>query len=61
MVSFLEGEKTLTIVPLNADGTAILAIAALPAGTHALVAAYAGDRKFGHSWSGRFNAEVGRR
>lgn len=58
MVSFSEGDKTLAVIPLDADGTATLAIPTLAPGDHALVATYKGDKTFRHSESRRFDARV---
>ena len=50
-VGFLEGNTTLGEARLSAAGTAVFTTSTLPAGPHAIVAAYSGDAKFGESVS----------
>ena len=50
-ITFLDGNHSLGISPLNGTGTATLRINTLAVGTHTLTASYDGDGKFGASTS----------
>jgi hypothetical protein len=51
MVTFSDGTTSLGMASLNASGVATLATTALPIGSDAITAAYAGDANFGPSTS----------
>ena len=58
LVTFLDGGTSLGSGPLNAGGTAFLAVSTLAAGTHTITAVYGGDTNFGGSTSAAFNQTI---
>jgi hypothetical protein len=57
-VTFTDGSATLGIVPLNAAGQAALALDALSAGTHAIVASYSDNANYAASTSAALSEQI---
>jgi len=49
--TFMDGETTLAVIPLDSSGTAIYSTGSLPGGTNTITAAYGGDAMFAGSAS----------